>query len=48
VANHPVPMEFVGIQDRFGQSGSPAALMEEYGLTAKGIVAAVEKAISRK
>lgn len=31
----------IGIQNRFGQSGKPAALLEEYGLTAKDIVAAV-------
>lgn len=48
VRNKPVPMEFVGIQDRFGQSGSPAALLREYGLTAEGIVAAVERVLGRK
>lgn len=48
VRNHPVPMEFIGIQDRFGQSGTPAQLMEEYGLNPEHIVAAVEKAIGRK
>lgn len=48
VRNKPVPMEFVGVQDRFGQSGSPAALMREYGLTAEGIVAAVERVLGRK
>ena len=31
----------IGIQNRFGQSGKPAALLEEYGLTAKDIIAAV-------
>lgn len=48
VKNHPVPMEFIGIQDRFGQSGSPAQLMEEYGLNAEHIVSAVNRAIDRK
>lgn len=44
----PVPMEFVGIQDRFGQSGTPEELLEHYGLTALHIVAAVKKVIARK
>ncbi len=48
VQNHPVPMEFIGIKDRFGQSGTPAQLLEEYGLTPEHIVEAVEKAIRRK
>ena len=48
VQNHPVPMEFVGMKDRFGQSGSPAELLSEYGLTAENIVEAVEKVIAQK
>lgn len=48
VQNHPVPMEYIGVKDRFGQSGKPAELMIEYGLTAEDIVIAVEKAIGRK
>lgn len=48
VQNHPVPMEFVGVKDRFGQSGKPAELLEEYGLTAAKIVETVEKVIARK
>ncbi|MBC3803700.1 transketolase family protein [Acetobacterium fimetarium] len=44
----PVPMERVGIKDLFGQSGKVAPLMEKYGLTAKDVVAAAKKAISRK
>jgi len=38
VANHPVKTIGIGVQDRFGQSGSPADLMEAYGLSAKEIV----------
>ena len=34
--------------DSFGESGTPAQLMEKYGLTAKDIVAAAKKAIARK
>jgi len=32
VQNHPVPMEFIGIHDKFGQSGTPAELIEHYGM----------------
>lgn len=46
--HHPVPQEFVGTQDTFGESGTPAQLMEKYGLNAAAIVAACEKAIGRK
>ena len=48
VQNRPVPMEFIAVKDRFGQSGTPAQLLEEYGLNPEHIVAAVEKAIGRK
>ncbi|MDT8346423.1 MAG: transketolase C-terminal domain-containing protein [Flavobacteriaceae bacterium] len=44
----PSPQEFVGTKDSFGESGTPAELMEKYGLNAQAIVAAAEKAISRK
>ncbi len=44
----PVPMEFVGVKDRFGESGSPDKLFEMFGLTAKYIAAAAKKAIARK
>ncbi len=46
--NHPAPQEFVGTNDTFGESGTPAQLMEKYGLNASAIVKASEKAISRK
>jgi len=48
VSNCPVPVEFVGMKDRFGESGQPEELMEKYGMKAKHIVAAAKKAISRK
>ena len=48
VTNHPVPMEFVAVDNRFGQSGTPAELMKNYGLDAVYIVEAAKKAISRK
>ena len=43
-----VPFERVGIQDRFGQSGTPALLAEEYGLTDKAIAEAVRRAVAKK
>ena len=47
-ANTPAPLEHVAINDKFGQSGTPAALMKAYGLDAANIVAAAKKAMSRK
>jgi len=44
----PVPMEFIGVQDRFGESGDPKELFKLFGLTSDDIVKAVKKAISRK
>jgi transketolase len=35
--NHPVPVRFVGMPDRFGESGKPSELMEKYGLTCHAI-----------
>ena len=46
--NCPTVQEFVGVQDLFGQVGPQDFLMDEYGLRAANIVAAVKKAISRK
>ncbi|WP_295585457.1 transketolase family protein [uncultured Oscillibacter sp.] len=46
--NLPTVQEFVGVQDRFGQVGPQDFLMDEYGLRAANIVAAVKKAVSRK
>ena len=46
--NLPVPQEFVATQDTFGESGTPAELMEKYGLNANSIVEKVKKLISRK
>ena len=44
----PVPVEFVNGGDRFGQSGTPAELMREYGLDAVNVADAVRRAIARK
>lgn len=46
--HYPAPQEFVGVQDRFGESGDPAELIEEFGLGVKDIKAAVKKVIKRK
>jgi len=48
VQTHPVPMRFIGIQDRFGESGTPEQLFEEFGLTAKYVVAAAEDVLKAK
>lgn len=44
----PTPMEFVAVNDSFGESGTPDQLLEKYGLTTAAIVAAAERAIGRK
>ncbi|ANH60332.1 transketolase family protein [Dokdonia donghaensis] len=45
---HPVPQEYVATEDTFGESGTPAQLMEKYGLNTNAIIKKVEKVISRK
>jgi transketolase len=44
----PVPQEFIGTKDTFGESGKPAELLVKYGLDAANIAAAAERAIARK
>ena len=48
VRKNPVPMEFVGIYDRFGESGEPRELMREFNVTYSDIIEAVKKVLSRK
>lgn len=49
LARHaPVPTEFVGMQDRFGESGPPAKLLEKYGMSVKDVKTATKKVIKRK
>ena len=48
IKNHLAPMEFVGVEDSFGESGTPAQLMEKYGLNAAAIAEKAIKAIARK
>ena len=44
----PTPIEMVGVNDSFGESGPPMKLMEKYGLTAADIITATRKVITRK
>jgi transketolase len=48
VQSCPVPMEFIGVHNRFGQSGTPNELIEEYGMGIASISAAVKRVLSRK
>lgn len=45
---YPVPLEFVAVKDKFGQSGEPYELLRAYNLTDKDIVRAAKKVIKRK
>ena len=44
----PTPIAFVGVNDSFGESGTPDQLMKKYGLEAENIIAAVKKVLQRK
>ena len=46
--NYPVPQEFIGIQDRFGESGTSIELLQAFGLDTHAIKSAVRKVIARK
>lgn len=49
LAKHfPVPMEFIGVHDRFGQSGNMEELVREYGMDEPSIKKAVQKVLKRK
>ena len=47
-SSHPVPIEFVGVQNTYAESATPDQLMEKYGLTAPSLVAAVKRVLKRK
>ena len=47
-AKQPTPIEFIGVDDRFGQSGDPVELIEHYGMGSAAIEAAVLRAHARK
>ncbi|MBN8859422.1 MAG: transketolase family protein [Sphingobacteriales bacterium] len=44
----PIPIEYIGTRDTFGESGKPLELLKKYGLDSPDIVAAAEKVIKRK
>ncbi len=46
--NFPVPIEYVGTKDTFGESGTPKELLKKYGMDVSDIVAAAEKVMARK
>jgi len=46
--NLPTPMEFVGVNDSFGESGKPTELLEKYGLGKKDVLWAVKDVLERK
>lgn len=46
--NAPAPLEMVGVDDSFGESGEPMELLKKYGLSTESIVEAAKKAIARK
>ena len=46
--NIPLPLEMVGIDDTFGESGTPKQLMEKYGLTSSNIVNACKNVIKKR
>lgn len=45
---HPVPIEFIGVRDQFGQSGDPVELIEHYGMGTAAIKEAARRAYKRK
>ena len=48
VSNCPVPIEMVGVKDRFGESGGTSELMIELSLTSESIIKAARRAMVRK
>ncbi len=46
--NAPTPMEFIGLQDTFGESGTPAELIKKYGMDKDAVKDAVKRVIERK
>ena len=46
--HHPIPIEYIGTNDTFGESGKPLELLVKYGLDTEHIVAAAQKVMARK
>ena len=45
--NYPCRVKMIGVQEKFGKSGTPAALLKKYGLTAEDIAASVKEAMNK-
>jgi transketolase len=45
--NHPIKMSMLGVEDTFGESGTPAALMEKYGITYKHVLERIKKLLDK-
>jgi transketolase len=45
---HPVPMEFVGVQNTYAESATPQQLLDKYGLLARDVAAAARRVLKRK
>ena len=48
IRNAPAPLEMIGVNDSFGESGKPMDLLKKYGLSTDSIVEAAKKAIARR
>ena len=48
ISKHPIPIENVGVKDKYGQSGKPEELMELMGLTVDDIIKCAKKSIKRR
>jgi transketolase len=48
VKRNPIPMEFIGMNDRFGESGQPGELMKKFGMDAEAVKFAVSRVLKRK
>lgn len=46
--NYPVPIEMIGMQDSFGESGEPAQLLKKFGMDTEAIKEAIKKVLTRK
>ncbi|HEY0066737.1 MAG TPA: transketolase family protein [Flavisolibacter sp.] len=46
--NFPIPIEYIGTYDTFGESGTPDQLLKKYGLDVPDIIAAAEKVVAKK
>jgi transketolase len=46
--HQPVPIEFVGVHDSFGESGTPEQLMVKYGLDTPNVIEAAKKVVNKK